>query len=203
MELLSFIQEIGTLDELVLKGGYPLLFLIVFAETGLFAGFFLPGDSLLITAGLIAASGRLELLPVMAVMVIGAVLGDTTGYLIGTKLNKSIFSKRETLFFHPDHLEKTRQFYERHGSKTVFLARFVPVVRSFAATLAGVTGMPYLQFLFFSFTGATVWVIAFTSIGYFLASAFPHIVDYLHLIILGGIVLIIISALRKLRPAAK
>lgn len=200
MELLPFLQEIGTLDELVLKGGYPLLFLIVFAETGLFAGFFLPGDSLLITAGLIAAGGRLELLPVMAVLTIGAVLGDSTGYLIGRKLDKRIFSKRETVFFHPDHLEKTRRFYERHGSKTIFLARFVPVVRSFAATLAGVTGMPYHKFLFFSFTGAAAWVACFTMVGYFIASAFPHVVDYLHLVILGGIVLIVLSAVRKLRP---
>lgn len=200
MELLPSIQEIGTLDELVLKGGYPLLFLIVFAETGLFAGFFLPGDSLLITAGLIAASGRLELLPVMAVLTVGAVLGDSTGYLIGRKLDQGIFSKRETVFFHPDHLEKTRLFYERHGSKTVFLARFVPVVRSFAATLAGVTGMPYHKFLFFSFTGASIWVACFTMVGYSIASAFPHIVDYLHFVILGGIVLIVLGAVRKLRP---
>jgi membrane-associated protein len=200
MELLPSLPEIGTLDELVLKGGYPLLFLIVFAETGLFAGFFLPGDSLLITAGLIAASGRLELLPVMAILTLGAVLGDSTGYLIGRKLDKRIFSKRETVFFHPEHLEKTRRFYERHGSKTIFLARFVPVVRSFAATLAGVTGMPYHKFLFFSFTGASAWVACFTMVGYFIASAFPHVVDYLHLVILGGIVLIVLSAVRKLRP---
>lgn len=203
MDLLSTLSEIGTLDELVLKGGYPLLFLIVFAETGLFAGFFLPGDSLLITAGLIAATGRLDLAEVMLVMTAGAVLGDSTGYLIGSKLSRSIFSRRETLFFNPDHLEKTQAFYERHGAKTVFLARFVPVVRSFASTLAGVTGMPYTRFLFFSFSGAAIWVACFTMVGYFIASAFPHVVDYLHLIILGGIALIILSAIRKLRPGKR
>jgi len=203
MELLSVIQEIGTLDELVLKGGYPLLFLIVFAETGLFAGFFLPGDSLLITSGLIAATGRLDLLTVIAVLTIGAIVGDSTGYVIGTRLNKRIFSKRETLFFHPEHLEKTRLFYERHGAKTVFLARFVPVVRSFAATLAGVTGMPYHKFLLFSATGALIWVCCFTLVGYFIASAFPEVVEYLHVIILGGIALIVIGAIRKLRRKKK
>jgi membrane-associated protein len=200
MELFPFIQEIGTLDELVLKGGYPLLFLIVFAETGLFAGFFLPGDSLLITAGLIAATGKLDMATLVAVMTIGAVLGDTTGYFIGTRLSKGIFSKKETLFFHPEHLEKTRLFYERHGAKTVFLARFVPVVRSFAATLAGVSGMPYHTFLLFSFSGALVWVSLFTSVGFFIASTFPHVVDYLNIVILGGIALIVVSAIRKLRP---
>jgi membrane-associated protein len=203
MNLPPFLQELGTLEELVLHGGYPLLFLMVFAETGLFAGFFLPGDSLLITAGLIAASGSLDLTTLLLLMTLGAVLGDSVGYLIGTKLSKSIFSKQETLFFHPEHLEKTRLFYERHGAKTVFLARFVPVVRSFASTLAGVSGMPYPQFFFFSVAGAATWVAIFTLVGYFVASIFPEIVEYLHLVILGGIALIVLSAVMKLRQSKK
>lgn len=198
MDFLSFLQNLGTLDELIMKGGYPLLFSIIFAETGLFAGFFLPGDSLLITAGLLAASGELDMATVMAILALGAVLGDSTGYFIGTRLKKGIFSKRDTMFFRREHLEKTRLFYERHGAKAVFLARFVPVVRSFSATLAGVSEMPYPQFLFFSCTGAAVWVAFFTCTGFFIASAFPHVVDYLHAVILGGIVLIVISAFRHL-----
>lgn len=200
MLLIASLQNIRTLDELVLWGGYILLFTIIFAETGLFAGFFLPGDSLLITAGLIAASGRLDITTALATMAAAAVLGDSTGYLIGKQLQKSLFSKKETLFFHRDHLDKTEAFYRKHGAKTIFLARFVPVVRSFAATLAGVAAMPYPVFLFYSITGAVLWVLCFTLTGYYIASMFPEVVQYLHIFIMVGIVLIVLSALRHLKP---
>lgn len=200
MLLIASLQNIRTLDELILWGGYLLLFTIIFAETGLFAGFFLPGDSLLITAGLIAASGRLDITTALATMSAAAVLGDSTGYLIGKQLQKSIFSKKETLFFHRDHLDKTEAFYRKHGAKTIFLARFVPVVRSFAATLAGVAAMPYPVFLFYSLTGAVLWVLCFTLTGYYIASMFPEVVQYLHIFIMVGIVLIVLSALRHLKP---
>jgi membrane-associated protein len=202
MELLSSLQDIRTLDELIVWGGYALLFAMVFAETGLFAGFFLPGDSLLITAGLIAASGKLDILPLVLTLILGAILGDSTGYLIGTRLRKSIFSKRDTLFFHQEHLRKTRLFYDRHGAKAVFLARFAPIVRSFAATLAGVAGMSYPLFLFFSCTGTVVWVLCFTFLGFFVARAFPHLVEVVHSVILIGIVIILFSAIRRLRRSA-
>lgn len=191
-------QDIQTLEELIIWGGYALLFAIVFAETGMFAGFFLPGDSLLITAGLIAASGQLELPLVIATLCFGAVMGDSTGYFIGTQLQRAFLSKKETLFFRKEHLEKTERFYEKHGSKAVFLARFVPVVRSFTATLAGVARMPYQVFLFYSVTGSIVWVLFFTSVGYFLAALFPDLVDFVHYIILGGIIVIIANSLRYL-----
>ncbi len=200
MLLIASLQNIRTLDELILWGGYILLFTIIFAETGLFAGFFLPGDSLLITAGLIAASGRLDITTALATMAAAAVLGDSTGYLIGKQLQKSLFSKKETLFFHRDHLDKTEAFYRKHGAKTIFLARFVPVVRSFAATLAGVAAMPYPVFLFYSITGAVLWVLCFTLTGYYIASIFPEVVQYLHIFIMVGIVLIVLSALRHLKP---
>ena len=192
-------QDIQTLEELIIWGGYALLFAIVFAETGLFAGFFLPGDSLLITAGLIAASGQLEFPLVIATLCFGAVMGDSTGYFIGTQLQRAFLSKKETLFFRKEHLDKTERFYEKHGSKAVFLARFVPVVRSFAATLAGVAGMPYHVFLFYSVSGSIVWVLFFTSVGYFLAALFPDLVDFVHYIILGGIIVIIANSLKYLR----
>jgi membrane-associated protein len=199
MDILSYFQHIPTLDEVILWGGYLLLFFIIFAETGLFAGFFLPGDSLLITSGLIAASGELDIFAVIATLSCGAISGDSTGYVIGRQLNKNIFEKKESRFFHPEHLEKTRDFYRRHGSKAVFLARFVPVVRSFAASLAGVSGMYYPVFLFFSVTGAVTWVLSFTLIGYFAAHAFPDIVQYFHLLIFAGIMLIIASSLKNLK----
>jgi membrane-associated protein len=201
MLLFASLQNIRTLDELILWGGYALLFAIVFAETGLFAGFFLPGDSLLITSGLIAASGGLDIMPVIATLSAGAVLGDSTGYLVGKQLQKKLFTRKETIFFHREHLRKTEAFYRKHGAKTVFLARFVPVVRSFAATLAGVADMPYRVFLFYSVSGAVLWVLCFTLAGYYIASMFPGVVGYLHVIIMAGIVLIVLSALRHLRPA--
>lgn len=203
MIYLASFQNIRTLEELILWGGYLLLFIIIFAETGLFAGFFLPGDSLLITAGLIAASGALDIVLLITILSCGAILGDTTGYFIGKKLKNSIFSAENSRFFRREHLLKTEAFYRKHGSKTVFLARFVPIVRSFTATLAGVTGMPFGLFFFFSFCGSLVWVLCFTLIGFFIASLFPDIVKYLHAVILAGIVLIVATALKSLRQKKK
>ncbi len=198
MSIFSAFQHIQTLDELILWGGYALLFALIFAETGLFAGFFLPGDSLLITAGLIAASGKLDITLVIATLCFGAILGDSTGYFIGTQLQRALFKKNETIFFRKEYVEKTERFYEKHGSKAVFLARYVPVVRSFATTLAGVAAMPYPVFLFYSVTGATTWVLCFSLIGYFLATIFPDLVEFVHYIILAGIVIILVSAFRHL-----
>ena len=199
MIFLASFQNIRSLEELILWGGYLLLFVIIFSETGLFAGFFLPGDSLLITAGLIAASGTLDIFTVIAVLCCGAVLGDATGYFIGKKLKTTIFAKKNSRFFHREHLLKTEAFYKKHGAKTVFLARFVPIVRSFTATLAGVTEMPFRVFFFFSLCGSLIWVLCFTLIGYFIANLFPDIVQYLHTIILAGIILIVASALKSLK----
>ncbi len=196
-------QDIHTLEELIIWGGYALLFAIVFAETGLFAGFFLPGDSLLITAGLISASGNLDLPLVIATLFFGAIMGDSTGYFIGSQLQRALFDKKETRFFRKEYLEKTEKFYEKHGSKAVFLARFVPVVRSFSATLAGVAKMPYPVFLFYSVSGSIVWVVSFTLMGYFLATLFPDLVDLLHYIIAAGIVIIIANTLRYLRKQSQ
>lgn len=200
MNIFAPLQNIHTLEELIIRGGYLLLFIIIFAETGLFAGFFLPGDSLLITAGLIAATGALDIYRTLATLALGAILGDATGYFIGRQLSRKIFNKKETRFFHREHLEKTERFYNKHGSKTIFLARFVPVIRSFAASLAGVAGMDFPVFFIFSLSGAVVWVLCFTLIGYFIATLFPDIVQYLHTIILAGIILIAASALKGLKP---
>jgi membrane-associated protein len=196
-------QNIHTLDDLILWGGYLLLFFIIFAETGLFAGFFLPGDSMLITAGLIAASGSLDIYRTLASLACGAILGDITGYCIGRQLSKTIFSKKDSRFFHREHLLKTESFYKKHGSKTVFLARFVPIIRSFATTLAGVAGMPFAVFCLFSVSGALIWVLCFTLTGYFIATLFPEIVQYVHNLILAGIILIAASSIVRLRPKKK
>ena len=135
----------------------------------------------------------------IATLCFGAIIGDSTGYFIGTQLQRAFLNKKESLFFRKEHLDKTERFYEKHGSKAVFLARFVPVVRSFSATLAGVAGMPYQVFLFYSVSGSLVWVLFFTSIGYFLAALFPDLVDFVHYIILAGIVIILANSLRYFR----
>lgn len=146
--------------------GYALLFAIVFSETGLLVGFFLPGDSLLFTVGVVAGAGDLNIVIVNLVLMAAAMIGDSTGYLIGRSTGPHIFNRPNSRFFKREHLMRTHRFYEKHGGKTIIYARFVPIVRTFAAFVAGVAEMPYLRFLPFSVCGASGWVILMTSLGY-------------------------------------
>ncbi len=147
--------------------------LIVFVETGLLLGFFLPGDSLLVTAGLIASNPlcgwNLPLL--LLTLCISAIVGDTIGYWIGKKTGPAIFNREKSLLFHKDHLLKAQQFYEKHGGKTIILARFMPILRTFAPVVAGVGRMEYRQFLFFNVFGGVGWVTSMVLIGYLLPAA--------------------------------
>jgi membrane-associated protein len=147
--------------------------LIVFVETGLLVGFFLPGDSLLVTAGLIASNPDCGWnLPLLLVtLCIAAVTGDTIGYWIGYKTGPAIFSREQSFFFHKDHLLKAKEFYEKHGGKTIVLARFMPILRTFAPVVAGVGRMEYRQFLFFNVFGGVGWVTSMVLVGYFLPAA--------------------------------
>lgn len=178
-------------DELIRVGGYTALFLIVFAETGLLAGFFLPGDSLLLTAGLIASAegGSLNIVPLIALLATAAILGDSTGYAIGHYLGPRIFTREDSRFFHKDHLVRTQHFYEKYGPKTILLARFVPFVRTFAPTVAGAGKMRYSTFLFYNVAGGIGWVLSMTLGGYFLGRLVPNIERYLHLLV--GIVILL------------
>ncbi len=142
------------------------LAVIVFTETGLLIGFFLPGDSLLVTAGLVAYLGDWPLAPLMALLSAAAIIGDTVGYSIGFKAGPSIFNREKSLFFNRDHLLKAQAFYEKHGGKTIILARFVPLIRTFAPVVAGVGKMNYRQFLFFNVFGGIGWVCSMLLIGY-------------------------------------
>jgi membrane-associated protein len=146
--------------------GYALLFGIVFSETGLLVGFFLPGDSLLFTVGVVAGAGNLNIVIVNLVLMAAAMIGDSTGYLIGRKTGPRIFSRPNSRLFKREHLIRTHNFYEKHGGKTIIYARFVPIVRTFAAFVAGVAQMPYLRFLPFSVCGAAGWVVSMTTLGY-------------------------------------
>ena len=181
----EFFSRLYQFDELIRWGGYVVLILIVFAETGLLAGFFLPGDSLLVTAGLLAAvDGVLNIWALVFLLCIAAIIGDTTGYWIGYHLGPRIFSRDDSFFFHKDHLTRTKKFYDKYGPKTIVIARFVPIVRTFAPTVAGVGKMEYKRFLAYNIAGGIGWVMSMTLVGYFLGSAIPNIEKYVHWVIL-------------------
>ena len=173
IELLKSLTDPPRLIELlatVMTGwlGYAALFAIVFAETGLLIGFFLPGDSLLFTVGVVAGAGQLDILAINVLLIIAAIVGDATGYMLGRKAGPHVFNRPDSRFFKREHLIRTHEFYEKHGGKTIVYARFVPIVRTFAPFVAGVAGMPYSRFVAFNVFGGIGWVILMTMAGYFL-----------------------------------
>jgi len=144
------------------------LFFIVFAETGLAIGFFLPGDSLLVVCGLFAAAGKLNVWLMWGLLFVAAVIGDAVGYYSGRKVGPAIFSRPKSRFFNPKHLQKAHAFYEKHGGKTIIIARFVPIVRTFAPIVAGAAEMSYRQFALYNVVGGFAWVTSMLFAGYFL-----------------------------------
>jgi membrane-associated protein len=161
------------IEMLLAKGGifvYVGLIFIVFAETGLAVGFFLPGDSLLVVAGLFAATGRLNLALLVSTLFVAAVVGDAVGYYTGSRLGPRLFSRQKSLLFKPSHLLKAHAFYEKYGGKTIIIARFVPIIRTFAPIVAGAAGMPYRSFVLFNIIGGLAWVVSMILSGYFLGN---------------------------------
>lgn len=159
------------IDWMLLKLGvyvYVGLFFIIFAETGLAVGFFLPGDSLLVVAGLFAAAGKLDLMVLMISLFVAAVLGDTVGYFTGKKMGQKLFTKPKSRFFNPKHIARAHAFYEKHGGKTIVIARFVPIVRTFAPIVAGAAEMTYRNFIFYNVFGGLLWIVSMLLAGYFL-----------------------------------
>ena len=187
--LASVVGGAYSLDDLIRWGGYLVLFAIVFTETGLLVGFFLPGDSLLITAGIVAAAGGLNIWWLNLVLIVAAVSGDSVGYAIGVRLGPRLFTRPKSLLFNPRHIERTRAFYARHGSKTIVIARFVPIVRTFAPVVAGVGQMEYRRFIFYNVAGGVGWVTSMTWAGYGLGRAIPNVGGYIHLVV--GIVIVL------------
>jgi membrane-associated protein len=179
------------LFELIQAIGYLGLFAIVFAETGLLLGFFLPGDSLLFTAGILASQGYLDIYLLLVVLAGAAIIGDSVGYSIGRKLGPRIFSKEESLLFNKSHIDKAQKFFEKHGPKTIIIARFVPIVRTFAPTLAGVGKMNYGLFLAYNIVGGLLWTVSITVLGYYLGLKVDNIEKY----ILPGVVLIVLLSI--------
>ena len=176
---------IDSLYLLTWAGPFALLaiFLIVFAESGLFFGFFLPGDSLLFTAGLLSATGIIPFMPLLICSFVAAVLGDNVGYWFGHKVGPKIFAREDSRFFKKHHLVAAQQFYEKHGSKTIVLARFVPFVRTFAPIVAGAANMPYKTFMTYNLLGGLIWGVGLTSLGYFLGNI-PFVKTHYELIII-------------------
>jgi membrane-associated protein len=150
--------------------GYTVLAGIVFAETGLLLGFFLPGDSLLFTVGVVSGAGQLNIVLINAALMGAALIGDSTGFFLGRHTGPRIFTRRDSLLFKHEYVMRTKAFYDRYGGKTIILARFVPVIRTFAPFMAGVSGMPYRRFLSFSIFGSIGWVFAMTMLGFELGS---------------------------------
>jgi membrane-associated protein len=194
----------ASLDELILWGGYAILVAIVFTETGLLIGCFLPGDSLLITAGLVAATGRFDMVLLNALVSLAAIVGDSVGYAIGAKAGPKLFSRPKSRLFNPRHVERTREFYARHGSKTIVIARFVPIIRTFAPVVAGVANMEYRRFLTYNVAGGIGWSVSMTGAGYILGRTVPNISSYIHVIVLIVIVLSVVPiAIELMRERRK
>lgn len=171
------------------------ILLIVFAESGLFFGFFLPGDSLLFAAGLYASQGYLNIWALLIGGAIAAILGDSVGYAFGRKVGPALFTREDSFFFHKKHIERAKAFYGRYGVKTILLARFVPIVRTFAPIVAGVGDMKYRTFLTYNAVGGTLWVFLMTLLGFFLGKLVPGASSYVHWIALAIIIISFIPVL--------
>lgn len=177
------------LTELIKTAGYLGLFAIIFAESGLLIGFFLPGDSLLFTAGLLASQGFFNIYVLALLCFIAAVTGDSVGYWFGHRVGRRLFNREDSLLFHKKNLVKAEEFYEKYGGITIVLARFMPFIRTFAPIVAGIGKMDYQKFLMFNVVGGLLWAVGMTVAGYYLGTIIPDIDKYL-LPIIGGIVLV-------------
>jgi membrane-associated protein len=166
--LKQLFHQLTDVETLVRVGGLTAMTAIVFAETGLMVGFFLPGDSLLVTAGVFAATGHLNMLWLNVALILAAIVGDTVGYWIGRKAGPALFNRPKSRFFNPEHLRRAHDFYEKYGGQTIILARFMPIVRTFAPVVAGMGRMEYRRFIAFNVFGGALWVLSMTFIGYYL-----------------------------------
>lgn len=195
-ELINLFHKLRDVEYLVKTGGLLALIAIIFSETGLLIGFFLPGDSLLVTTGIFVAQGILDvnIWVVLITLSIAAVVGDATGYAIGKKAGQTLYSRPDSLFFKRAHLMKAKAFYDKYGGKTIILARFVPIIRTFAPTVAGAAEMSYRQFATYNIIGGISWIFSMTLLGYFLGKAFPEITKRIETVIIVVVVISILPA---------
>jgi len=169
------LEQLPTLEEIIRWGGYIGVTAIIFSETGLLVGFFLPGDSLLVTAGLFAARGELDIWLLIPLLIVAAICGNASGYFIGHKAGRALFNRPQSRWFRRDHLMKTHEFYEKYGGITIVLAQFMPFARTFAPIVAGVAEMKYIRFASYNVGGAILWISSMTLLGYFLGRSIPGI----------------------------
>ncbi|HEY1268429.1 MAG TPA: VTT domain-containing protein [Candidatus Binatia bacterium] len=195
--LWDLFHKIYDVETIVRVGGLAALTAIVFVETGLLVGFFLPGDSLLVTAGIFAARGDLDIVTMAIVLSIAAVAGDTVGYAIGRRTGPKIFKREDSLLFRRKHLLAAQEFYEKYGGFTIVVARFIPIIRTFAPVVAGVAGMHYRRFIAYNVWGGILWVLTTTLGGYFLGKTFPNIGESIHLVIVVVIFVSLLPAIIK------
>ena len=189
--IFDFLKQLVNPESIILYGGIYLLLFIVFAETGLFFGFFLPGASLLFTAGLFCSTGILRLHPALLIIliIIAAVAGNMVGYGFGKKVGNLLFNRKSSLFFRQEHLVAAHDFYLKHGKKTIILSRFLPIVRTFAPIVAGIVNLGYYKLFIYSLIGAFFWVNTLVLTGYFLGKYIPGTKDYLGYIVIFLIVI--------------
>ena len=183
--LREFFHKYRDLEVLVRLAGYPGLIGIVFAETGLLVGFFLPGDSLLFTSGFLASIGVMDVRILLLALSIAAVSGDQVGFILGRKAGAALYRREDSRFFKRKHLIAAHEFYEKYGGKTIFLARFVPIIRTFAPTVAGAAQMDYRKFVFFNVAGGISWVFSMVGGGFLLGQSFPGLKKHIEVVILG------------------
>lgn len=176
-------------SHLIQAGGLLLIAAIIFAESGMFVGFFFPGDTLLLTAGIFAAQGKLSLASVIVVVALAAIAGDNTGYHIGKRYGRRLFRKPDGLIFRQEYVQRAEKFYERFGSRTMLIAHFVPVVRTFVPPVAGVAHMDYKQFVAFDAIGDIAWAVIVTLIGYWFGTKIPNIDHYILLAVFAVMII--------------
>ena len=191
------------LSEFIVTIGYIGLFAVIFAETGLFLGFFLPGDSLLFVAGLLASGGVLSLPALLMIVFTAAVLGNVVGYMFGLRMGTSLFKREDSLLFKKSHVQKAEDFFNRYGAKTIVLARFMPIVRTFAPILAGVGRMNFKEFFFYNVIGGFLWSFGLLLGGFFLGQAVPDVDRYILPIVIVIIILSFLPGVLKYRQEKK
>jgi membrane-associated protein len=197
----DFFRQITNPNSIIEYGGLWLLLIVIFAETGLLVGFFLPGDNLILLAGILCKAQpelmHVNYFPMVCAMTAAAVLGNVSGYWFGRIAGKRLYSKKDSLLFKRKHLDATKNYYDKYGGNaTLILARFLPVIRTFAPIIAGVIKIDFLKFMVFNLIGALAWIVSLTSVGYFLVQIFPEITNYMGYIFIA---LIILTALPILR----
>jgi len=193
--LMDLWHQLMNPEALIRWGGYFVLIGMIFAETGLLIGFFLPGDSLLVSAGLLASQGLLNVYVMGIVLSVGAIAGDSTGYAIGKATGPRIFTRENSLLFNRKHLERAHAFYEKYGGKTIVLARFMPIIRTFAPVVAGVGAMRYRDFVAYNIMGGLAWVWGMLFVGYALGRYIPGIAGRIDLVIVAVIFLSILPGI--------